>query len=208
MRISIETSKPHLVKELFNRMAKKHEILAKCQIEMEEEHKEIDSSSDQEAEESEKKFQDSDNFLCDKEPSFVELLNYMRILWSTNNNVYVNVLYNIVVYPQFMVSKEKCTQKEYSIYKSIFNRKNYMPDIVILLYDENTVSMENMLNDPFFKIHVFKVQLLDDMLNETAQMLSDALMFIYGNYIDDSSQGNELKVFDMETKKERVFDME
>ena len=169
-------------------MAKKHEILAKCQIEMEEEHKEIDSSSDQEAEESEKKFQDSDNFLCDKEPSFVELLNYMRILWSTNNNVYVNVLYNIVVYPQFMVSKEKCTQKEYSIYKSIFNRKNYMPDIVILLYDENTVSMENMLNDPFFKIHVFKVQLLDDMLNETAQMLSDALMFIYGNYIDDSSQ--------------------
>ena len=71
MRISIETSKPHLVKELFNRMAKKHEILAKCQIEMEEEHKEIDSSSDQEAEESEKKFQDSDNFLCDKEPSFV-----------------------------------------------------------------------------------------------------------------------------------------
>ena len=188
MRISIETSKPHLVKELFNRMAKNHEILAKCQIEMEEEHKEIDSSSDQEAEESEKKFQDSDNFLCDKEPSFVELLNYMRILWSTNNNVYVNVLYNIVVYPQFMVSKEKCTQKEYSIYKSIFNRKNYMPDIVILLYDENTVSMENMLNDPFFKIHVFKVQLLDDMLNETAQMLSDALMFIYGNYIDDSSQ--------------------
>jgi len=188
MRISIETSKPHLVKELFNRMAKNHEILAKCQIEMEEEHKEIDSSSDQEAEESEKKIQDNDNFLCDKEPSFVELLNYMRILWSTNNNVYVNVLYNIVVYPQFMVSKEKCTQKEYSIYKSIFNRKNYMPDIVILLYDENTVSMENMLNDPFFKIHVFKVQLLDDMLNETAQMLSDALMFIYGNYIDDSSQ--------------------
>jgi hypothetical protein len=188
MRISIETSKPHLVKELFNRMTKKHEILAKCQIEMEEEHKEIDSSSDQEAEEPEKKFQDSDNFLCDKEPSFVELLNYMRILWSTNNNVYVNVLYNIVVYPQFMVSKEKCTQKEYSIYKSIFNRKNYMPDIVILLYDENTVSMENMLNDPFFKIHVFKVQLLDEMLNETAQMLSDTLMFIYGNYIDDSSQ--------------------
>ena len=168
-------------------MAKKHEILAKCQIEMEEEHKEIDSSSDQEAEESEKKFQDSDNFLCDKEPSFVELLNYMRILWSTNNNVYVNVLYNIVVYPQFMVSKEKCTQKEYSIYKSIFNRKNYMPDIVILLYDENTVSMENMLNDPFFKIHVFKVQLFKNMLVETAQMLSDTLLYIYGNYIDDSS---------------------
>ena len=62
-----------------------------------------------------------------------------------------------------------------------------MPDVVILLYDENTAAIENMLNDPFFKIHVFKVQLFDSMLNETASVLSDTLLYIYANYIDDSS---------------------
>ena len=127
------------------------------------------------------------DFLNEKEPSFAELLNYMRLLWSSHNTVYVNVLYNIIVYPQFMISKERCTTREYLIYKNVFNSKNYMPDVVILLYDENTSAMENMLNDPFFKIHVFKVQLFKNMLVETAQMLSDTLLYIYGNYIDDSS---------------------
>ena len=151
MRISIETSKPHLVKELFKCMTKSHELQ-----ELENEELEDGQNCD---------------FLHKNEPSFAELLNYMRLLWTSDNSVYVNVIYNIVLYPQFMLSKERCTTREYSIYKNVFNSKNYMPDIVILLYDENTAAIENMLNDPFFKIHVFKVQLFDDMLNETAQML-------------------------------------
>ncbi len=167
MRISIETSKPHLVKELFKCMTKSHELQ-----ELENEELEDGQNCD---------------FLHNNEPSFAELLNYMRLLWNSDNSVYVNVIYNIVLYPQFMLSKERCTTREYSIYKNVFNSKNYMPDIVILLYDENTAAIENMLNDPFFKIHVFKVQLFDDMLNETAQMLSDTLLYIYGNYVDDSS---------------------
>lgn len=175
MRISIETSKPQLVKELFSRMLKKHEKVVEETLYCEEQTDKDD-------------IQQNKNFLWNKEPSFVELLNYMRMLWSYQNSVYVNVLYNIVVYPQFMVSKERCTPREYLIYKNIFNGKNYMPDIVILLYDKDTAAMENMLNDPFFKIHVFKVQLIEDMLNETAQMLSDTLVYIYGNYIEDSSQ--------------------
>lgn len=169
MRISIETSQPHLVQELFKTMLKKHE------------DKEENFLSNVEN-------QNEEISLTNKEPTFVELLNYMRMLWSSHNSLYINVLYNIVVYPQFMVSRDRCTPKEYSIYKSIFNNKNYMPDIVILLYDENTTAMENILNDPFFKIHVFKVQLIENMLNETAQMLSDTLVYIYGNYIEDSSQ--------------------
>ena len=182
MRISIETSKPHLVKELFKCMTKSHELQEVENEELEETQETQDSQDLQD-------LQDLQNcdFLHKKEPSFAELLNYMRMLWTSDNSVYVNVIYNIVLYPQFMLSRERCTSREYSIYKSVFNSKNYMPDVVILLYDENTTAIENMLNDPFFKIHVFKVQLFDSMLNETAQMLSDTLLYIYANYIDDSS---------------------
>ena len=194
MRISIETSKPHLVKELFKCMTKINGI--KENEDMEEARnteitKDLQNIEDIEKMEEnlQKKQENLQNydFLNEKEPSFAELLNYMRMLWNSNNTVYVNVLYNIIVYPQFMLSKERCTTREYSIYKNVFNSKNYMPDVVILLYDENTTAMENMLNDPFFKIHVFKVQLFKNMLTETAQMLSDTLLYIYGNYIDDSS---------------------
>ena len=194
MRISIETSQPHLVRELFKLMTRKRDIQ---DIHSMQETAEIgdlqylknilgDDSFDELSDLED--LNNSEQLLGDKEPSFVELLNYMRMLWSSHNSVYVNVLYNIVVYPQFMLSKERCTPKEYSIYKNVFNNKNYMPDIVILLYDENTAAMENMLNDPFFKIHVFKVQLMHGLLNETAQMLSDTLLYIYGNYVEDSSQ--------------------
>ena len=197
MRISIETSKPHLVKELFKCMTKingikenqhMEEAKNKEQMEIMKDLQDIEDIEKME-ENLQKKQENLQNydFLNEKEPSFAELLNYMRMLWNSNNTVYVNVLYNIIVYPQFMLSKERCTTREYSIYKNVFNSKNYMPDVVILLYDENTTAMENMLNDPFFKIHVFKVQLFKNMLTETAQMLSDTLLYIYGNYIDDSS---------------------
>ena len=105
MRISIETSKPHLVKELFKCMTKSHELQ-----ELENEELEDGQNCD---------------FLHKNEPSFAELLNYMRLLWTSDNSVYVNVIYNIVLYPQFMLSKERCTTREYSIYKNVFNSKNY-----------------------------------------------------------------------------------
>ena len=76
MRISIETSKPHLVKELFKCMTKSHELQ-----ELENEELEDGQNCD---------------FLHKNEPSFAELLNYMRLLWTSDNSVYVNVIYNIV----------------------------------------------------------------------------------------------------------------
>ena len=175
MRISIETSQPHIVQELFKYLTKEQDTNTTNTTN-------TSTSTTEEQQDTLK------NLLCEKEPSFVELLNYMRMLWSSRNNLYINVLYNIVMYPQFMISRERCTPKEYAIYKSIFNSKNYMPNIVILLYDDNTTGMENMLNDPFFKIQVFKVQLIEDMLSETAQMLSDTLVYIYENCVDDISQ--------------------
>lgn len=163
MRISIETSRPSLVNELFKIMTTQHD---KCVLNNE----------------------NTSTIEITKNSSFVELLNYLRTLWTMSDNVYINVLYNIILYPQLLFSQNNCTSKEYAIYKNVFNSKNYLPDVVILFYDENTQVMEDLLNDPFFKIQVYKIQMLPNMLNEMADTLSDVLIHIYTNYIDISSQ--------------------
>lgn len=158
MRVSIETSNPELLLELIQ---KENNSLDKHIVDT--------------------------IFFNTHNPSLTELLNYIRTLWSINDKVYINVFSNIVLFPQYMINNKKYNQKDYAIYKHIFNSKNCLPSVVILLYDDETSFIENVLNDPLFNIRVYKVQLSSNH-DDIVKSLNDILSIVFSNYIDDNSQ--------------------
>ena len=120
-----------------------------------------------------------------KPSSFLELLNYMKLLWSENYSVEIHALNNTVLLPQLMFKNKVINTKEYNIYTSLFNNKNYLPDIVLLIYDDNTQLIEDIVNDPFFKIQVYKIQYSSDNLEKN---ISSVLEEIKSKFIQNNSK--------------------
>lgn len=117
--------------------------------------------------------------------NFIELLHFLKVLW-VDNSIEVNVLNNIVMQPQKLHHENIIVDRDYNIYKTLFNNKNYLPDVIILLYDENTEFMENFLNDPLFEKKVYKIQLEKDTLDNTVYNVKNVLSDIYQNINDDT----------------------
>jgi hypothetical protein len=117
--------------------------------------------------------------------NFKELLHFLKVLWA-DNSIEVNVLNNIIMQPQRLYDENIIVDRDYNIYKTLFNNKNYLPDVIILLYDENTEFIENFLNDPLFEKKVYKIQLEKDTLDNTVYNMKNVLSDIYLNINDDT----------------------
>ena len=117
--------------------------------------------------------------------NYKELLHFLKVLWA-DNSIEVNVLNNIIMQPQRLYDENIIVDRDYNIYKTLFNNKNYLPDVIILLYDENTEFIENFLNDPLFEKKVYKIQLEKDTLDNTVYNMKNVLSDIYLNINDDT----------------------
>jgi len=116
---------------------------------------------------------------------FLELLNYLKLLWSENYSIEINALNNITLLPQRMFNSKILNEKEYNIYTSLFNNKSYLPDIIIILYDDNTQLIEDIVNDPFFKIQVYKIQYNSENIEKN---ISNLLKEINSKFIQNNSK--------------------
>lgn len=116
--------------------------------------------------------------------NFVDLLHFLKVLW-TDNCIEMNVIFNSVLHCQELYYQKIINEKDYNIYKALFNNKNYLPDVVILLYDDNTEFIENFLNDPLFEKKVYKIQLEEDALDNTVHNIKKVLHEIYENTMED-----------------------
>ncbi len=117
--------------------------------------------------------------------NFIELLHFLKVLWM-DNSIEVNVLNNIIMQPQKLYHENIIVDRDYNIYKTLSTTKNYLPDVIILLYDENTEFIENFLMTPFLKKKVYKIQLEKDTLHNTVYNMKNVLSDIYQNINDDT----------------------
>lgn len=116
--------------------------------------------------------------------NFIDLLHLLKVLW-TDNCIEMNVIFNSILQCQKLYEEKIINERDYNIYKALFNNKNYLPDVVILLYDDNTEFIENLLNDPLFEKKVYKIQLEEDTLDNTVYNIKKVLHEIYENTMED-----------------------